>query len=606
MLKPALLLVVIGWTAPALAEPVRIPLVIGNNYLLQQTKSNIFTDAGQSARIWDDGSGCNYMVLTRPRSSVAETGLTIASDAEARVGQLIVDQCIVLFRWRGIVEIVERPEVAADGAGILFRVTDSRLRDKHGQRDIPAVIWDWTKRYAHPRFDVLRLELAPALAEVGKLLAQFTAPRDAAAFAELVESMTLGELGVTDEGVSASLTFDAQPSFSAASDGPQPALTQDDELAGLAVLLQHYDAFLTFVVKHAAIVTTDASKRDALLQILLEARYELLDAAMRERSKSPDPVRALFLESWTQLSPLLREISLALPGESALHLVSFIAAADALQAIDRLGPGFGIEISTDALRRLARLMAPDATGDPLRFDESVDPKLRELFEFGDPLPQRQPVAPGHSGSGWLIPRAHAVTGWDDKSLARLNRWLPTRPELPGYLLRIGHLLEDTADDTLRLKPLASEFRQVFTPLVLATAWQESCWRQYVVHKDKRWPIKSQSGAVGIMQVLPRVWRGFYDPHALSWDISYNASAGSEILRHYLVKYAIRNKEHEVTRDVHNLARATYALYNGGPRQLRRYRFEGATPRQRAVDRSFWEKYQAIRRDGAGRVLECYG
>ena len=154
-------------------------------------------------------------------------------------------------------------------------------------------------------------------------------------------------------------------------------------------------------------------------------------------------------------------------------------------------------------------------------------------------------------------------------------------------MRIGHFLEDTAADTLRLKPLPAEYRQVFIPLVMATAWQESCWRQYVVRKDKRWPIKSQAGAVGIMQVMPRVWRGFYDRHALSWDISYNASAGSEILHHYLVKHAIRKKEHEKTGDLHNLARASYALYNGGPRQLRRYRSESATPSSEKSSSSRW-------------------
>ncbi|WP_090570122.1 hypothetical protein [Nitrosomonas sp. Nm33] len=39
------------------------------------------------------------------------------------------------------------------------------------------------------------------------------------------------------------------------------------------------------------------------------------------------------------------------------------------------------------------------------------------------------------------------------------------------------------------------------------------------------PLMSRAGAIGIMQVNPNVWRGFYEIPALRNDISYNASAG---------------------------------------------------------------------------------
>ena len=48
-------------------------------------------------------------------------------------------------------------------------------------------------------------------------------------------------------------------------------------------------------------------------------------------------------------------------------------------------------------------------------------------------------------------------------------------------------------------------------------------------------------------------------------------AGSEILIHYLRDYAIAKGEHTATGEIDNLARATYAVYNGGPGHLRRYR-----------------------------------
>jgi septal ring-binding cell division protein DamX len=94
--------------------------------------------------------------------------------------------------------------------------------------------------------------------------------------------------------------------------------------------------------------------------------------------------------------------------------------------------------------------------------------------------------------------------------------------------------------------------------------------------------------------------------ALQGDIAYNAAAGSEILIHYLIDYAIKKGEHKKTGSVDNLARATYALYNGGPRHLRRYR-EAKTPKSlQKVDAAFWGKYQAIRAGNELAVTQCYG
>jgi hypothetical protein len=76
--------------------------------------------------------------------------------------------------------------------------------------------------------------------------------------------------------------------------------------------------------------------------------------------------------------------------------------------------------------------------------------------------------------------------------------------------------------------------------------------------------------------------------------------------HYLVDYAIRKKEHRTTGEVHDLARATYAVYNGGPAHLRRYREPGTKRSLREIDEAFWRKYQAMRERGPGAVKQCYG
>ena len=119
-------------------------------------------------------------------------------------------------------------------------------------------------------------------------------------------------------------------------------------------------------------------------------------------------------------------------------------------------------------------------------------------------------------------------------------------------------------------------------------------------------IHSGIGAVGIMQVNTRVWRGFYEVDGLYKDTGYNSRAGSEILHHYLRDYAIRKGEHLAQGSADSLARATYAIYNGGPAHMRRYRNPKARRSLRAIDQSFWEKYQAVKQGDVLGVARCYG
>ena len=102
------------------------------------------------------------------------------------------------------------------------------------------------------------------------------------------------------------------------------------------------------------------------------------------------------------------------------------------------------------------------------------------------------------------------------------------------------------------------FLELYDTLLPATAWMETCWRQFEIRRGKVDTVQSSVGSVGIMQINKHVWRGVYDLDALVSDAASNARAGNEILVHYLVDYAIKRGEHEKTGNPDNLARATYA------------------------------------------------
>jgi hypothetical protein len=134
----------------------------------------------------------------------------------------------------------------------------------------------------------------------------------------------------------------------------------------------------------------------------------------------------------------------------------------------------GLDISTDGLRRLARLLNDNPSIDPLKYPVEIDPVLQQLFDIGTP----QEIVPPKKPFGFklqLIRPAFAATRWD-----RLNRWVPTAAELDPYLREIKDLLLEEADERIKSSAIAREHARVFRNLMLATAWQESCWRQYIV------------------------------------------------------------------------------------------------------------------------------
>jgi soluble lytic murein transglycosylase-like protein len=114
-------------------------------------------------------------------------------------------------------------------------------------------------------------------------------------------------------------------------------------------------------------------------------------------------------------------------------------------------------------------------------------------------------------------------------------------------------------------------------------------------------LRSSQGSVGILQINERVWRGFYEVEPLRWNIGYNARAGSEILERYR-QLALRSVPGRTGDD---LARAIYALYNGGPGQLRRYLSGKAGPRlRRVIDGLFGEKMRTAPEDVPREVARC--
>jgi len=588
--------------ALAAADRVRVPLSLERSFLESVLREQAFTGPGQSVRFADDGSGCQYLQLRRPTLSTGDGPIRVRTQAEARVGRAVAGRCLILATWYGQLEFDQRPAVADDGRTILLRTVAWRAFKPNGAPDsVSTTIGQWLDGYLPSQLKETRISIARPITELERFLSSMIDTDAAGSARSVLEDVRIDSAVAREDGLTVTLGIDVTPAV--APPRREEAALTEGELAQLSSRLDDVDSFFTYTIKSLA----DNAENDpaALLDVLVELRRDLIDILTSRERQIRDPARALFVEAWEGLTPLLRlAAGSGTDPAGSLRYLTFLGAGDALKALDDLGPAAGIEISSDGLRRLARILLPDDPADPLDHGEGVDPALRQAFGFGAPVPgPRYDV--DASWLDWFIPRAVAASGLNPDRVRRLNNWVPRSGDMDEYLPMVQEVLSYVIYEQLRAKPLAADFHPVYRRLVFAAAWQESCWRQFVARDDKRVPVQSGSGDVGMMQINPKVWRGFYDLQGLRWDIVYNARAGADILQHHLVNYGIEKEEHRVTGSTDNLARAAYAAYNGGPRQYNRYRRSDAPDYAQKVDDLFFRKYRSVKSEGEMAVVTCY-
>ncbi len=621
-------LLLLAPAAAARAADIHIPIHLEHAFLQQVLLSTVFTEPGSSVNVLREGTGCSFLQLSSPRVDSVGVRLHVLANGHARIGKKIGQSCVSAAEWKGTVDVLEEVRVDPGGPTLSFRVTDAKLHGDKPDGSTVSTLDRWIKQYFDPRLETVTVDLKPAMTELEELVPAVLPREEKEVTESIIESFRVEGAEADDTGVVTHLRLElpdrpapaATASAPAAAgrgaddddaDGaspPAPALSADD-LARWDAAWQRWDSFLTFVAKHVANDAHSRELRDALLGVLVDSRQDVLEILAPSQGGGADPLRSLFTHTWDRLAPVLRTVSATMPGTDALRYASFISAGDALAAIDAMGPQIGFDITADGLRRLAHILTPQLAEDPLAYGEEVDPELRQAFGFGRPLlnPAQPPAEDAATAAAPSEPTVKAPPT-EAETIARLNRWLPGRDELDDYLPMVRELLLRSADRAADSTELTPGLRDTFRTLVLATAWQESCWRQWSSDRGgSLQAVRSRAGAVGLMQVLERVWRGFYDLRALRTDIDYNVRAGTEILARYLTENSLPAASTARASSPDMLSRTTYAIYHGGPRRGTDRVENPRTPnRFRKIDNQFWSRYQAVKAGQVARVRECFG
>lgn len=594
------------------AGEVEVPLLAETTHLQTVISRALELDENGQSTLRNDP--CNRVKLSELEVVTEDAQLSVDMALTATTGVYVLGVCRGPKPWQGRIALRLTPQIMASGQAIEFvpdSIQLSRPDNSPGILSKPAQIIADT--LVLPRMKRVQIDLAGPLNSLDGLIEQSLGSGQAQGGEHsLVQRTHIARLETEEEGIRAWLAFQVRAP-EPADQAPEPTL-DDSELAQWQTLEDELDGFLTTIISMLAQSTDSHALRIELLATLLDARHAIAEALKIDDPES-DPVRELFLTTWERLRPLMSELEgLETPGsEVDFRLAAFMAGGDALRALDALGPEYGFEITRDGLRRLARLLLAEAVPPsftPLPLE--VDPTFRDLFGFDTSRDEAvfttvaltRHIASGFGRVGtWLLPTAYA----DSISPAEALKGLVPRLDiLDDYLALVARLLEEQSSAWLAENDrLPDRMTKRLDPLVRATAWKESCWRQFAGSSSDPQVLRSPGGAVGMMQINGRVWRNVYDLDRLSDEVDYNVHAGIEILIHYMVDYAIRRGEHEQPGGDDNLIKATYAAYNGGPSHLARYRREDTPASLRAIDNEFWRHYTTIKADRWPDVSSCY-
>lgn len=283
--------------------------------------------------------------------------------------------------------------------------------------------------------------------------------------------------------------------------------------------------------------------------------------------------------------------------------------------LDELGPAFGVEISRNGLLRLAKILGGDSV--ELRYAPGTNEALQRLFDIesdggdADPAEPAKPGTPSDTSffrmlrmiEDLVVPAAHAAPL---PSFSDIKKWQPPARLSEDYLARVRKVLNTAVTSLVVRKQRPDRLIEIYREMIPAIAWQESCFKQFVVKNQKlTYLISYNNSSVGLMQVNERVWRGIYDIQRLRWDISYNASAGSDIADLYLQRYAVPKYGKQIISQPELLARLVYAMYNGGPSQYEKFLKRSSKGQLYDSDRLFAQKYEWVRAQAWENTSRCF-
>ena len=532
-----LLVLALSFVLPSLgstsddAQEVRVPLFVDYNLLTRLTTDELRGPGREPSVFWRSDDGCSVFEIGGVRIGPLDGLLEIQADGNGRAGLGVLSWCLFPVQRDADLRIRARPVFGDDWQ---LRLTDVEVTvlDRAGRSTF--LMRRLTGAVGEPIEDSVarvKVDLAPPATDMRDVIRSSLGPEHAERALAALESLRPAGATATASGVKAEIVMRVPP-------GPPPLVGPEPAAHGGRAPALGGCARRLGCVSH---LHGEGARRDRsrsrygrrVISALHLGAYGIV-AVLAAGPSGEDPVRPLFLDAWSQMRAIVRRLAAreAAPPDHALLYLRFLAAGDALAALERVGPDVGVVISADGLRRLARTLDPKSLFDPHDRSEAPDPALRKLFGFHEPPstplpPEPPPAAPDGSSAPAPPPAsppapvptsppapatvppvdrgsqsrwwswgavAHAAERPDDTELraigVRLDRLVPEPAEMDDYRTQVSRLLDLVATADREGAVMPTRLRTLFRQLVRTTAWQESCWHQFARDGGRRWSRSS--------------------------------------------------------------------------------------------------------------------
>ncbi|MFI3157532.1 MAG: hypothetical protein QX199_15400 [Methylococcaceae bacterium] len=335
------------------ADQLSVPLQIDYSLIKKILLSQLYTGKNNTAELWNDRQGCSYLRLSKPEVKGKNGQIQLLNEVQARFGTGLGGQCLTVLEWAGILETFQQPTLDSGHSVLSFPITSATAYDHEGHHLTINKLQDLIKRFAEPKLAAVKIDLNESRGDIEQTLAHFLPKDNAADVKDILKSLRFSNIKAGDDGIGIKLDFNAPAKRTAVK--PAAAFSEAEQKQWQSAW-QQWETFLSSAIEQASQDTKSPELRDSLMEILMDSRTAFQAGLKEHDPNSTDPVRVFFTDTWTRLAPLLKTIAKEAPGIQGLRYITFIAATDVIYELERLGAPFGLDISSDGLRRLARVL----------------------------------------------------------------------------------------------------------------------------------------------------------------------------------------------------------------------------------------------------------
>ncbi len=331
-----------------------LPVQLDYSLIKRALKTQLYKGEGNTAELWNDKQGCSFLKLSGPEVSGQQGQIKLINNLQARFGTgLGKGQCVTLFEWGGVLETLQQPTINSAQTVLSLPLTKVTATDREGRSVSNKQIQELINRFVGPKLSAVKIDLNESRADIEKTVTEFLPRENAAEVKAMLNTLKFSSADASDNGVAIKLAFDAP--VKAAAKKPEAPLTEAEQKQWQASW-QEWDRFLSKAIQQASDDAKSPQLRDALTEILLESRSAFQAGLKDHDAGGDDPVRVFFTQTWQRLAPELKTLAKELPEIQGLRYMTFITATDVLYELENLGAPLGLDISSDGLRRLARIL----------------------------------------------------------------------------------------------------------------------------------------------------------------------------------------------------------------------------------------------------------